>query len=160
MGPGILTGWGCCVEWVEVLALQKIERSCEWRRRVRHMAGRGGASRRLASAAALACWVSSKQQRRVRQPLGGRHAADGVAYRRWCCVSTPHAGDCPSTHLCMALPVRPPIHSTISFPQWYCRYRGSADAIRKNIIELKDEARGITPARDYIILSGSAIYSM
>ena len=36
-----------------------------------------------------------------------------------------------------------------------CRYLGSADAVRKNIGELKDEARGITPARDYIILSGA-----
>lgn len=35
------------------------------------------------------------------------------------------------------------------------RYQGSADAVRKNIGELKDEARGITPARDYVILSGS-----
>lgn len=36
-----------------------------------------------------------------------------------------------------------------------CRYLGSADAVRKNIGELKDEARGITPARDYVILSGA-----
>ena len=36
-----------------------------------------------------------------------------------------------------------------------CRYLGSADAVRRNIGELKDEARGITPARDYVILSGA-----
>jgi len=36
-----------------------------------------------------------------------------------------------------------------------CRYQGSADAVRKNLGELKDEARGITPATDYIILSGA-----
>lgn len=35
------------------------------------------------------------------------------------------------------------------------RYQGSADAVRKNLGELRDEARGVTPARDYIILSGS-----
>ena len=34
-------------------------------------------------------------------------------------------------------------------------YQGSADAIRKNLAEFRDESRGITPARDYIILSGS-----
>jgi glucose-1-phosphate adenylyltransferase len=39
-------------------------------------------------------------------------------------------------------------------------YTGSADAIRKNINELKDEARGIAPATDYIILSGSAVYTL
>ena len=36
-----------------------------------------------------------------------------------------------------------------------CRYQGSADAVRKNIVELKDEARGISPARDYVLMSGS-----
>ncbi len=40
-------------------------------------------------------------------------------------------------------------------PLTLCRYLGSADAVRKNIGELKDEARGITPARDYVILSGA-----
>jgi hypothetical protein len=41
---------------------------------------------------------------------------------------------------------------TVTEREWY---QGSADAVRKNIGELKDEARGITPARDYVILSGS-----
>lgn len=38
--------------------------------------------------------------------------------------------------------------------------KGSADAIRKNLNELKDESRGIEPATDYVILSGSAMYNM
>lgn len=46
---------------------------------------------------------------------------------------------------------------TVMEKEWY---RGSADAIRRNISELKDEARGIAPATDYIILSGSGIYNM
>ena len=46
---------------------------------------------------------------------------------------------------------------TITEKEWY---RGSADAIRKNIEELKDEARGIEAATDYIILSGSAVYTL
>ena len=46
---------------------------------------------------------------------------------------------------------------TIAAKEWY---RGSADAIRKNLNELKDETRGIDPATDYVILSGSAVYSM
>lgn len=46
---------------------------------------------------------------------------------------------------------------TVTEKEWY---RGSADAIRKNINELKDEARGIAPATDYIILSGSAVYTL
>ena len=36
----------------------------------------------------------------------------------------------------------------------------AADAIRKNITELKDESRGISPATDYIILSGSGVYNI
>lgn len=39
-------------------------------------------------------------------------------------------------------------------------YLGSADAIRKNMEELKDEARGVHPASDYIILSGAGIYTV
>lgn len=39
-------------------------------------------------------------------------------------------------------------------------YRGSADAIRRNMNELADEARGTTPATDYVILSGAAVYHM
>lgn len=46
---------------------------------------------------------------------------------------------------------------TVTEKEWYL---GSADAIRKNITELKDESRGISPATDYIILSGSAVYNM
>lgn len=46
---------------------------------------------------------------------------------------------------------------TVTEKEWYL---GSADAIRKNITELKDESRGIEAASDYIILSGSAIYNM
>lgn len=46
---------------------------------------------------------------------------------------------------------------TVTEREWY---QGSADAVRKNLGELKDEARGITPARDYVILSGSAVYKM
>ncbi|PRW44900.1 glucose-1-phosphate adenylyltransferase [Chlorella sorokiniana] len=46
---------------------------------------------------------------------------------------------------------------TVTEREWYL---GSADAVRKNIGELKDEARGITPARDYVILSGAAVYDM
>ncbi len=46
---------------------------------------------------------------------------------------------------------------TVTEKSWY---KGSADAIRKNIDELKDEARGIAPATDYIILSGSAVYTL
>lgn len=46
---------------------------------------------------------------------------------------------------------------TVTEKEWY---RGSADAIRKNIGELKDEARGISPATDYVILSGSAVYTL
>ena len=38
--------------------------------------------------------------------------------------------------------------------------RGSAEAIRKNIPELKDETRGIEPATDYVVLSGSAVYNL
>ena len=41
---------------------------------------------------------------------------------------------------------------TVTEREWYL---GSADAIRKNLGELRDESRGITPARDYIIASGS-----
>lgn len=40
------------------------------------------------------------------------------------------------------------------------RLANAADAIRKNITELKDESRGIEAASDYIILSGSAVYNM
>jgi glucose-1-phosphate adenylyltransferase len=46
---------------------------------------------------------------------------------------------------------------TISGKEWY---KGSADAIRRNLMELKDEARGVEPAEDYVILSGSAMYNM
>lgn len=46
---------------------------------------------------------------------------------------------------------------TVTEKEWY---RGSADAIRRNIGELQDEGRGITPATDYVILSGSGIYNM
>ncbi|KAL4420196.1 hypothetical protein ABPG77_011412 [Micractinium sp. CCAP 211/92] len=46
---------------------------------------------------------------------------------------------------------------TVTEREWY---QGSADAVRKNLGELRDEARGVTPARDYIILSGSAVYNM
>lgn len=46
---------------------------------------------------------------------------------------------------------------TVTEKEWY---RGSADAIRKNISELKDEARGVDPATDYVILSGSGVYNM
>jgi glucose-1-phosphate adenylyltransferase len=46
---------------------------------------------------------------------------------------------------------------TNSSREWY---KGSADAIRKNIFELKDEARGVDPATDYVILSGAAIYNL
>ena len=46
---------------------------------------------------------------------------------------------------------------TINGKEWY---KGSADAIRRNLMELKDEARGVEPADDYVILSGSAMYNM
>ncbi len=46
---------------------------------------------------------------------------------------------------------------TISAKEWY---KGSADAIRRNLMELKDEARGVEPAEDYVIMSGSAMYNM
>ena len=46
---------------------------------------------------------------------------------------------------------------TVAAKEWY---RGSADAIRKNIDTLKDEDRGIPPATDYIIMSGSAVYNL
>lgn len=46
---------------------------------------------------------------------------------------------------------------TTTKKEWY---KGSADAIRKNLNELKDESRGIEPATDYVILSGSAMYNM
>lgn len=46
---------------------------------------------------------------------------------------------------------------TVTEREWY---QGSADAVRKNIVELKDEARGISPARDYVLMSGSAVYNM
>jgi len=46
---------------------------------------------------------------------------------------------------------------TVAEKEWY---RGSADAIRRNIYELKDESRGVSPATDYVILSGAAVYSM
>ncbi|KDD73060.1 nucleotidyl transferase [Helicosporidium sp. ATCC 50920] len=39
-------------------------------------------------------------------------------------------------------------------------YQGSADAVRRNVAELMDEARGVTPATDYVILSGAAVYNM
>lgn len=39
-------------------------------------------------------------------------------------------------------------------------YKGSADALSKNMSELKDESRGISPATDYVILSGAAIYNL
>lgn len=46
---------------------------------------------------------------------------------------------------------------TVSAKEWY---KGSADAIRRNLVELKDEARGVEPAEDYVIMSGSAMYNM
>lgn len=46
---------------------------------------------------------------------------------------------------------------TVSAKEWY---KGSADAIRRNLMELKDEARGVEPAEDYVIMSGSAMYNM
>ena len=46
---------------------------------------------------------------------------------------------------------------TISGKEWY---KGSADAVRRNLHELKDESRGVPPATDYVILSGSAMYNM
>lgn len=46
---------------------------------------------------------------------------------------------------------------TVNTSEWY---KGSADALRKNMNELKDEARGITPATDYIILSGTGISNL
>lgn len=46
---------------------------------------------------------------------------------------------------------------TISGKEWY---KGSADAIRRNLGELKDESRGVDPATDYVVLSGSAMYNM
>ena len=46
---------------------------------------------------------------------------------------------------------------TINGSEWY---KGSADALRRNLMELKDEARGVEPADDYVILSGSAMYNM
>jgi glucose-1-phosphate adenylyltransferase len=46
---------------------------------------------------------------------------------------------------------------TISGKEWY---KGSADAVRRNLHELKDESRGVAPATDYVILSGSAMYNM
>jgi hypothetical protein len=54
-----------------------------------------------------------------------------------------------------------PVHPSSLFvapctgPVLFCRYRGSADAIRKNLGELRDQDKGITPACDYVILSGS-----
>lgn len=39
-------------------------------------------------------------------------------------------------------------------------YKGSADAVRRNLAELMDEARGVTPASDYVLLSGSAAYTL
>lgn len=39
-------------------------------------------------------------------------------------------------------------------------YKGSADALRKNMSELKDESRGISPATEYVVLSGAAIYNL
>lgn len=32
--------------------------------------------------------------------------------------------------------------------------------MRRNINELMDEARGVTPATEYVILSGAAVYTM
>lgn len=46
---------------------------------------------------------------------------------------------------------------TINGKEWY---KGSADAIRRNLGELKDESRGVDPATDYVVLSGSAMYNM
>ena len=46
---------------------------------------------------------------------------------------------------------------TIKGKEWY---KGSADAIRRNLGELKDESRGVDPATDYVVLSGSAMYNM
>lgn len=51
--------------------------------------------------------------------------------------------------------LRAAVHGRSRPVAWYCRYQGSADAVRKNLGELRDEARGVTPARDYIVLSGS-----
>lgn len=46
---------------------------------------------------------------------------------------------------------------TVTEKDWY---QGSADAVRRNITELMDEARGVTPASEYVILSGAAVYQM
>lgn len=46
---------------------------------------------------------------------------------------------------------------TVAAKEWY---KGSADAIRRNLMELKDEARGVEPAEDYVIMSGTAVYNM
>jgi glucose-1-phosphate adenylyltransferase len=46
---------------------------------------------------------------------------------------------------------------TVTQREWY---KGSADAVRKNMSDLKDEWRGVSPASDYVILSGAAVYSM
>eukprot|EP00889_Picochlorum_renovo_P006823 jgi/Picre1/33853/NNA_001332.t1 len=46
---------------------------------------------------------------------------------------------------------------TIGGSEWY---KGSADAIRRNLDSLEDENRGVAPASDYVILSGSAMYNM
>ncbi|KAL6766920.1 hypothetical protein ACKKBG_A37900 [Auxenochlorella protothecoides x Auxenochlorella symbiontica] len=46
---------------------------------------------------------------------------------------------------------------TVTEKDWY---QGSADAVRRNINELMDEARGVTPATEYVILSGAAVYTM
>lgn len=46
---------------------------------------------------------------------------------------------------------------TTAGKEWH---KGSADAVRKNIGELKDETRGVEPAQDYVILSGSGMYNM
>lgn len=46
---------------------------------------------------------------------------------------------------------------TITGKEWY---KGSADAIRRNLGELKDESRGVDPATDYVVMSGSAMYNM
>lgn len=46
---------------------------------------------------------------------------------------------------------------TVTEKEWS---RGSAEAIRKNIPELKDESRGVDPAMDYVVLSGSSVYNL